>query len=297
MTFNSSNTLTDPTYTYAYDKISCLRGGYFAHVTFCYFIFLSGLAAFTTRLFPRFKWLHVWAGRMYINSMLWATGTSLIIHNSGLPAATLISFIWALGGMSVAWFLINLHQIFMNRQAAWNVQEAIKLHGMDNGTTLEEMLNAEKGRIAESKSFRQRMISLKALHGIIMFVSWMNIAGRIFASNQSGDFTCHTYPVYKQIDTPVFQGAGKPLTLVPLNDPQYAAKPWAKTGLVGWSVALSVGPFLAAALVGAVFSYVAARRQMAKKRLANEMGSFADSAKVGSDSNQPEKVRAISDLS
>lgn len=35
-------------------------------------------------------------------------GTSLIIHNSGLPAATLISFIWVLGGMCVAWILVKV---------------------------------------------------------------------------------------------------------------------------------------------------------------------------------------------
>lgn len=36
------------------------------------------------------------------------SGTSLIIHNSGLPAATLISFIWCLGGMCVAWIIVKV---------------------------------------------------------------------------------------------------------------------------------------------------------------------------------------------
>lgn len=65
--------------------------------------------------------------------------------------------------------------------------------------SLEEMMRAEKGQIVAERSTFQRFFSLKALHGILMFTSWINIVGRIFASNQSGDFTCHTYPVYKQV--------------------------------------------------------------------------------------------------
>ena len=89
-------------------------------------------------------------------------------------------------------------------------------------------------------------------------------AGRIFASDQSGDFTCHTYPVYKPINSKHFDGADAPLTLLPTHDPNFARLPWARSGLVGWSLALLFGPLVGAALVGAVYSAVAARA--AKKR-------------------------------
>jgi hypothetical protein len=36
-------TLTDPNFTYVYDKVSCMKGAYFAHVVFCYLVFLSGI--------------------------------------------------------------------------------------------------------------------------------------------------------------------------------------------------------------------------------------------------------------
>lgn len=84
-------------------------------------------------------------------------------------------------------------------------------------------------------------------------------AGRIFASDQSGDFTCHTYPVYKPITTKHFTGADEPLTLVPTANPRFASLPWARTGLVGWSLAMLLGPLFGAALVGAIYSAVAAR--------------------------------------
>lgn len=84
-------------------------------------------------------------------------------------------------------------------------------------------------------------------------------AGRIFASNQSGDFTCHTYPVYKPINTKHFDGMDAPLTLLPTHDSNFYRLPWARTGLVGWSLAMLFGPLLGAALVGAIYSAVAAR--------------------------------------
>jgi hypothetical protein len=68
------------------------------------------------------------------------------------------------------------------------VAQQIKASGGISGD-LGAMIAAEKGRIAAAKTFQQRLFSLKALHGILMFTSWINIAGRIFASDQSGDFT------------------------------------------------------------------------------------------------------------
>ena len=78
--------------------------------------------------------------------------------------------------------------------------------------------------------------------------------GRVFASNQSGDFSCHTYPVYKPIDTKEFKGANAPLTFVPTHDPKYARLPWAKTGVMGWGIVLSIGPLLGSAVIALVYS-------------------------------------------
>jgi hypothetical protein len=40
-----------------------LQGAYFAHVVFCYFVFLTGAGAFVSRVVPSFKWTHMWFGR------------------------------------------------------------------------------------------------------------------------------------------------------------------------------------------------------------------------------------------
>jgi hypothetical protein len=112
-----------------------------------------------------------------------------------------------MGGMTIGWIIIKFHESCMQRQAlaavATSLAEAPAGPITSDSATgkqpldLETRINEEKGRIAASKTFAQRFFSIKALHGMIMFTSWINIVGRIFASNQSGDFTCHTYPVYK----------------------------------------------------------------------------------------------------
>jgi hypothetical protein len=184
----------DPTFTYAWDKYSCLRGAYFAHVVFCYFVALSGFACLLTRLWSRLHVAHAWLGRVYILSMIWAMASSLLIHNTGLPTATLVSFVWVLGGLTIGWVIISIHRARMAAAATAAAAVRIKVEGgVVPGGDLAALIAGERGRLAASKGFWARFVSLKALHGSLMFVSWINIVGRIFASNQSGDFTCYTY--------------------------------------------------------------------------------------------------------
>jgi hypothetical protein len=212
----------DPDFTYQLDKISCVRSAYFAHVLLSYLVFLSGIGAFATRLFPtRYRWLHSWCGRGYIMSMLWCAGTSLLIHNSGLPPAVLISFVWVLGGLCMGWVLINIHQARIEAGAKAQVQSAIMASGLDN-EGLDSLLAKEKLKIMHGRTLVQRFLSCKTWHACLMFMSWSNIAARILTSNQSGSFTCHTYAVWKEIDTPYGGNhTNAPLTALDIHDPDY----------------------------------------------------------------------------
>jgi hypothetical protein len=194
--------------------------------------------------------MHVYFGRLYIIFMLWCVVTSLLAHNSGLPVAVLVSFLWVIGGLTAGWVVIKLHQLQMEGRVAEVMDRKL---GEGRGDKFKVMIEAARMEIIHGRTFWERMLSYKALHGALMFMSFVNLFGRLFASNQSGDFTCHTFPYYKQIDTPKFQGADQPLTPVPLRDPNYAKLPWAH-GLVWWGLELSVGPLLLAFAVG---SYVA----------------------------------------
>jgi hypothetical protein len=110
--------VTDSHLTFAYtsvmDKFSCVQAMYPIHITCCWFTFLSGLCAIVVRFlswyrhFAFYNAFHLWCGRAYILGMLWTVATSSLIRNEGLPLATLISFLWVLGGLTFGWVVIRL---------------------------------------------------------------------------------------------------------------------------------------------------------------------------------------------
>ena len=228
------NTINNFDITFHYSKYSCIREFYFIHVVFCYLVFITGIACFITRLNDKLKPAHEYLGRFYILSMLYATASSLLIHNSGLPEAVLISFVYVIGGLSIAWLLILIHKVLLNN--------SIKKLKQEGNTRPYETIN-------KSKNCIKRAFSLKSFHGILMFLSWFNITGRIFASDQSGDFTCYTYPVYKPIN--------KSNILVPLPafDPNYSRLPWANRE-VFWALITFLGPLGLGLLVSIIWSVI-----------------------------------------
>ncbi len=247
--------MTNPEYTYHYDKLSCSKNIWIVHITFAFLVVLSGLGCLLARLFDKIRWMHPWFGRCYIIFMLWCMATSLVIHNSGLPIAVLFSFLWVLCGLTFGWIVIKLHQRHMENKVYKlinEIQPGAQLNRDDNKRSIEiEIENARK-TIIQNNKFNERFFSYKALHGALMFTSFINVAGRIFAFHW--DFTCHTYPYYKQIDTSKFKGLDKPLTAVQFHDPNYSDLPWAyKEGW--WALWFSFGPMMLAFLVGCYFSW------------------------------------------
>lgn len=217
----SNSSLYDLTYTYHFSKYSCFKEFYLIHLLSSYVLFLSGVACFITRLHEKINFLHKFFGKLYILSMLFATASSLLIHNTGLPLPILVSFSFVLAGLTIGWVLIQFHK-------------------------------------PKERSNLNKLFSIKTLHGIFMFLSWFNISGRVFVTPFS-DFTCHTYLVYKPINTTIGPTAfmnleSKPLQLVPEEDPDYNILPWAGREVL-WSVALILGPVVFAFIFATIYIY------------------------------------------
>jgi len=257
------NATVDLRYSFHMSKMACFRDWYFIHAFFCYSVFLTGLACMAVRLVPALHWTHAWFGRFYVISMLLATASAMLIHNDGLPMAVLVSFVWVLGGMAVGWWLIKLHEIKMEKTAMLVVDQQIAANDPD-AWPLAQAIGRAKGKIARAKSFKNRMLSYKATHGVVMFLSWFNIAGRIMFSSIDGDFTCHTYPVYKPRNSNRYQTKGmelegQPLKLLPLDDPEYQRLPWAQTGMLAWNLIAFFSPVIIGCIVGSIMSFVFAK--------------------------------------
>ena len=158
--------------------------------------------------------------------------------------------------------------------ASKNLKQQILKTGLSEDADLERLLVEQKIKIAGNKTFKQRVISLKALHGLVMFISWFNIVGRIFASDQSGDFTCHTYPVYKPVNSPDGDFSGKPLTFVPERNPKYDRLPWAN--FEGpWMAILFFAPAIVFGIVGGGIAYRNSRKRVEVSEPIDTSSAFA----------------------
>ena len=187
--------------------------------------------------------------------MLYATATSLLIHNTGLPLAVLYSFVICIVGMTVAWILILLHKNWLYKITLENVYTTMFRKGLILNKPIKEYINEEKLKIIHSQTASQRLLSYKAFHGALMFMSWINITGRIFASDQSGDFQCYTYPIYKVgNDTMGLNQSIIEFDIVPEIDPNYDRLPWAHIES-WWAVIFSFGILAIALGFGVIWSY------------------------------------------
>ncbi|KAJ3414981.1 hypothetical protein HDV05_005812 [Chytridiales sp. JEL 0842] len=258
---NPLDSINSLRFTFAESKYSCIEEFYYVHIVTVYIIFLSGIGCMITRVIPSIKWTHIWFGKIYIISMLISTACSLLIHNTGLPTGVIISFAWVMSGLSLGWLAIGAHQAIIAKKAAENVEKAIETNGgrLEPGQKLFDLINAEKGAIIERRTLYQRLVSWKAAHGLLMFLSWFNIAGRIFITRFS-TFTCHTQPVYK----PVYS-KGNPDFLVPVPtvDPNYKRTPWADAE-GRWAAITFFGPMVAGLLVGVAVAWWGVRKAQAQ---------------------------------
>ncbi|KAJ3059494.1 hypothetical protein HDU99_006323 [Rhizoclosmatium hyalinum] len=173
---------------------------------------------------------HHWLGKAYILSILWATASSLLIHNKGLPTGVIFSFAWVMLGLTFGWLAITLHtkRVFKSKSPAYD------------GTNKWLLIY-------------HQMLTLKAFHGCLMFVSWINVAGRLFVTKLEPDFGCYSYPVFKQVSSKDYTYIpGSPIEYLPVHDPNYSRVPWANKESA-WAAQLSLGPLALAFVFGCVF--------------------------------------------
>lgn len=193
------SSLYDPTITFSNDKYFCLKSMFVAHIVFNWLVFISGIICLISRVIPiKYRWIHAWSGRLYIISMLWTTAVSTAMTNTGLPLPTLISFAAILIGLSIGWIAIVLYKNQVDSAARQVLSERLRQEQLqskqptttgDNSNTdtekdpafpsLDVMWDESKMQALESRTFRQRFVSWKTLHGVLFFVGWMQITGRM----------------------------------------------------------------------------------------------------------------------
>jgi hypothetical protein len=178
-----------------------------------------------------------------------------LINNTGLPLATLISFGAVMGGLTVGWIAILMYKIGVEQKVLGETQKRLTSKSKDEAQiNLQQLMDESKTHVLRGMTWKERFISLKTVHGTMFFISWFQITGRIFASDQSGNFDCYTYPVYKPIPTTEGDFTDT-VTFVPTHDPNWDELPWSKNGPVAWCMSLIFGSMAFALLVGAIWTY------------------------------------------
>ena len=131
--------------------------------------------------------------------------SSLLIINHGLPTGVIISFILLVSFLSVGVPVINLHQYLLHKHSLEIVDKQIQSGEIAN---IAQMINDAKSKIIQDRTIFQRVVSLKTLHGALMLVSWINVAGRAFVSSPNVDFQCYTTPAYKNVQSIYYNYTG-----------------------------------------------------------------------------------------
>lgn len=243
---------------------------YYVHTGLAYTIYYLGYLCFASRVVPQMKFAHAFLGRLYMTAMLFATAAAMVIHNTGIALGILLALVWALAGMTLGWFVIKLHQNNMLNGALAMVDTWIEA-GTLGSRKLETAIAEAKQQISMAKTMGQRFKSSKSLHGILMTLSWFNIAGRIWATSVPDYFTCYTYPVYKPVNTTRYATAGmnlegQPLKLVEQDDPRAVGAPWRRMpgAELGWAAILFTTPIVLSMIVGLTYSHFAAKSERAR---------------------------------
>jgi hypothetical protein len=181
----------------------------------------------------------------------------------------LYSFVWVILGLAFGWFLIGFHQADLSKKALDSLELSMKTasDSLDAKKPLSVRFQEEKGAVIARRTFVERVFSYKSAHGILMLISWFNIAGRIFVTKvNAAEFQCYTAPVYKPIDSHRFKGANaSTITTLPTND-DFSRLPW-KGWESGWLAVTIIAPFLVGFIVCLVYSYFVSPR--AGKKTAN----------------------------
>eukprot|EP01129_Flabellula_baltica_P008126 TRINITY_DN31_c0_g1_i1.p1 TRINITY_DN31_c0_g1~~TRINITY_DN31_c0_g1_i1.p1 ORF type:complete len:258 (+),score=29.76 TRINITY_DN31_c0_g1_i1:53-826(+) len=186
--------LTDLSYTYAYSKYICIDWVYPLHILFSYTVVLMGILAILARVVPQIAKFHVWFGRFFVVFMFWAMASSLLIHNTGMPLAIIISFLILLITLSIGWIAIRWWSTKKTEQITKAVEERINSKQLKN-VDLNELFASERAKDFNKQTYWQRVLSLKTLHGVLMTLCWYQLAGRTAVTNPFSSWHgCETYP-------------------------------------------------------------------------------------------------------
>eukprot|EP01125_Pyxidicula_operculata_P019421 TRINITY_DN704_c0_g1_i1.p1 TRINITY_DN704_c0_g1~~TRINITY_DN704_c0_g1_i1.p1 ORF type:complete len:261 (-),score=16.18 TRINITY_DN704_c0_g1_i1:55-837(-) len=240
-------------YTYAYSKYSCVESVYPLHIAMAYMTVLAGILAMVSRVVKVMMPYHTWFGKLFVIFMFWCMAASLLIHNTGLPLPIIVFFIFLLVTLTIGWLVIRLHTQKMEEEAFRRIDTIVQSQKISE--PIAKLFAEQKMNIANEKTFKERLFSYKALHGLMMVFCWYQMLGRTMVTNPVPGPGCWTYPAFKSSN-------GEAM-FIPAEDPHYAFQ----GKELSFILSVSIPSFIFFMLFGVVYSWVAARRAKSEEKV------------------------------
>lgn len=196
-------------YTETEDGVACMTTAYVAHIVLAYVCVLAGIIALLSRVIKPIKRFHTAAGLTFILTMYFVEGSATLIFNTGLPRAIIIFLSLMLVSMVSGIIAIKAHKQRFRNAVLEKADELQRSKEKDSLTVSELTSLAEKQLLERPRSWKERLFSLKALHGYLMTFAWYQMAGRAGVTNPFDWEKCFAYPVYKNV------GSNGELVLIP----------------------------------------------------------------------------------
>jgi len=240
--------------TAAYDGVSCIKEVYPLHIILAYIVTISGIGAILSRIKRKYHIYHMWFGRVFLIALMWTAASSTLIYNTGLPKPIIVFLLIMFIALTIGYAAIKIeqgrfHAALLKRVDTHFSSLPHNSNKVSNNLLVSEVMEEETLIMEESLTWKERFLSLKALHGGCMVVAWYQMFGRAAVTNPFHEFRCWTYPVAKN-------GTEGLIQYLPAHDPSYSI-----ANNTQFTLMVVLPWVIVVPAVGLIWSYLTARQQ------------------------------------
>jgi hypothetical protein len=143
-------------------------------MTLAYLEVLSGVLALLSRAIPKLHPYHIYFGRTFMMAMYFTSASSILIHNTGMPRSIIFFMTLMFFSMTIGFGVIRFAQQRFQNDLITKADEILIQNEGKYLSSASELLNQAMTEMNETPiTWKQRLFSLKALHGLLMTIAWV----------------------------------------------------------------------------------------------------------------------------
>jgi hypothetical protein len=144
-------------------------------MTLAYLEVLSGALALLSRAIPRLHPYHIYFGRTFMMAMYFTSASSILIHNTGMPRSIIFFMTLMFFSMTIGFGVIRFAQQRFQNDMIKKADEILKQNNGKYDSSASDLMSQAMSEMDEMPmTWKQRLFSLKALHGLLMTIAWVD---------------------------------------------------------------------------------------------------------------------------